>query len=302
MPDQVEGVVEIDPNGAADSTPTTPKYDDATLEAMAKKSGDTVEHMKKILGLYDDQVEKPKGDESNTGNKLFAGKYKSEGDLDKGIQNLIDKFGKEKAYKMLESQMGTDVNVSDKGDTSQNNKDALTPEGDNPDQTDNKIDMNKFYDEFAKSGQLSIESYKELADAGFDKGLVDSYIEGQAARVEIFTNNVYDAAGGQEQYDRMVDWGAKNLNTIQKQMFNDAVNSGNLESAKGVIDALKARFTRAEGTFKRGGIRPEGTGDSHSGEGFNSVQEMTTAMRDPRYRSDPAYVDMVKRKMKVSKF
>ena len=50
-----EGVVKLTDEQIADLGHDDPtKIDDATLAAMAEKSGDTVEHMKKILGLYSD--------------------------------------------------------------------------------------------------------------------------------------------------------------------------------------------------------------------------------------------------------
>jgi len=279
---------------------------DEQLEAMAAKSGDTVEHMREILGLY--KKDEGQGDANaggDAGDKLLAGKYKNEEDLDKGFQSLVEKYGKEKAYKMLEGNLGKQ-GADDNTDTGDNTgtKDALSTDddaGNEGDAGDQKTDMQKFYDEFADSGELSIDSYKELADLGFDKDLVDGYIEGQAARVTMFTNSVHEVAGGEEQFDNMVEWGSQNLSKDQKVKFNDAVNSGNLELAKDVINALKYRYLRAEGTFKRGGIESSGNADGSTNQGYASVSEWQAAMRDPRYKTDPAYVADVGRKLKLSK-
>jgi len=320
MTDTLDGVKKLPENDNENQTQLNDatQYDDATLEAMAKKSGDTVEHMKKMLGLYDKEGTdtKAKGDTSNddtsndgSDDKLLAGKYKTEEDLDKGIQNLIDKYGKEEAYKMLEGKMGsksTDTGA-DKGDGSDSSKgDALSTDDSGDDGSDGGseegIDMNKYFDEYSENNGLSIESYKELADAGFNKDLVDSFIEGQVARVELFTNQVYEIAGSEEQFNSMVDWGSKNLNSAQKDMFNNAVNSGNLEQARAVVDALKARYEAAEGSFKRGGIQSSSSQSGSSVEGFASVAEMTAAMRDPRYATDTAYQNQVKQKLAKSNF
>jgi len=307
MTDTLDGIKKITTNESVSDVKIDPeKYDDATIVAVAKKSGDTVEHVKQILGLYE---KKPDGTiTGNDGDKLLAGKYKTEGDLDKGIKSLIDKYGKEEAYKMLESKMGSKLTPADadtdKGDGSVDKKDALSIKNEKKTQnTDQKkIDMNKYFDEYSEKNGLSIESYKELANAGFDKVLVDGFIEGQLAKVELFTNQVYNMSGGETQFNSMVEWGSKNLNNAQKEMFNNAVNSGNLEQTRAVIDALKSRYQTAEGTYKRGGITPSSSYSNDSVQGFASPAEMSVAMRDPRYRSDPAYVAEVAKKLKVSKF
>jgi len=286
------------------------KIDDATLEAMAAKSGDTVEHMKEILGLFKDPGSDPGSDPASApDDKLFAGKYKTEEDLDKGIQSLIDKYGKEKAYKMLESEI-SNKQINDNADNGVH-VDALSTDEEKAAAekakadavaNDQKLDMNKYFDEYSESNQLSIESYKELNDAGYDKDLVDAYIEGQRARVELFTNQVHSLAGGEEQFNAMVAWGTVNLDDAQKTIFNDAVNSGNLSKAQSVLEGLKVRYENSEGTFQRNKVEPTDNIHNSAVEGFASSAEMSTAMRDPRYRTDAAYVAKVQKRMAASKF
>ena len=317
MPETNEGVVKLTDEQIADLGHDDPtKIDDATLAAMAEKSGDTVEHMKKILGLYGDGDDKA----TDTTDDLLAGKYKTEEDLDGGIKSLIDKYGKEKAYKMLEASMGKDDDTTDADAAAKAaadaaaGKDALS--GDDDDAAakaaaeaaaaeadgDEQINFDDFYDEFADKGELSIESYKKLEDAGYHKDLVDGYIQGQEARSVLFTNDVHALAGGEAAFDAMVEWGSENLTEPEKVRFNDSINSNDLASAKLVIEALKGRYAAKEGTFKRGRIESSDSIDGSNPQGYASPAEMSVAMRDPRYRTDPAYVKMVETKVKNSTF
>jgi len=298
---------------ALKSDPT--KIDDATLQKMAEKSGDTVAHMREVLGLYGD------GDASkNTDENLLAGKYKTEEDLDQGIQSLIDKYGKETTYKMLEANVGKQSNSdnADNGDNTGDNKDALSGDadddntnteatgdnsGDNASDSSGKpLDLNEFYDEYANKGALTEDSYKALEKAGFDKDVVDSYIEGQTAIKELFTNNVHSLAGGEEQFNAMVEWGTASLKDAEKSRFNDAINSGNITQATTAIEALKARYEANEGTFTRNHLSPNDTATGMTPQGYQSVQEMQRDMQDPRYRSgDAAFIKSVASKIKNSK-
>ena len=308
MPDTLlDGVVKLEEKKDTTGGEPKPEYTDEQLEKMAKDSGDTVEHMREMLNLG---TKKDTGNAGDTNdNKLLAGKYKTEEELSKGIQSLIDKYVKEEAYKLLEAAAGkkaSDDNT-DKGENVDDKKDALTDNkaaaGEDGNTDDQKIDMNKYFDEYAEGKGLSIESYKELADAGFDKDLVDGYIEGQNARVELFTNQVHNLAGGEDQFNAMVEWGTTNLSDAQKETFNTAVNSGNLETARGVVEALQSRYEKTEGSFKRGGIKPNDSINAGPGaEGYASTAEMQVAMRDPRYKTDAAYVAQVQARVKASKF
>ena len=334
MTEQIDGAVKItEEELTALNKDGVDAVDDAALQALADKSGDTVEHIKEMLNLADGKVVDKKDDDT-----LLAGKYKTEGDLDQGIQSLIDKYGKEEAYKMLESSIGKapagDIIDKKEGDDALAEGDALTDDdaaakaaadaaagkdalsGDDDDAAakaaaeaaaaeadgDEQINFDDFYDEFADKGELSIESYKKLEDAGYHKDLVDGYIQGQEARSVLFTNDVHALAGGEAAFDAMVEWGSENLTEPEKVRFNDSINSNDLGSAKLVIEALKGRYAAKEGTFKRGRIESSDSIDGSNPEGYASPAEMSVAMRDPRYRTDPAYVKMVETKVKNSTF
>ena len=153
--------------------------------------------------------------------------------------------------------------------------------------------LDKFYNEFAENGELSEKSYGELAKQGLDKTLVDSYIEGQKLISDTNTKQIQDVAGGQEQYNELVQWASDNLSDAEVKVFNDMVEGGDIETAKFAVQGL---LTKAGANPKQPSLF-EGTSDAVSKDAFQSVAQVTEAMNDPRYEKDPAYRKMVEDKI-----
>ena len=159
--------------------------------------------------------------------------------------------------------------------------------------------LEKFYAEFAEKGELSENSYAELAKQGLDKGLVDSYIEGQKLVAETNTKNIQSVAGGSEKYQELVNWASKNLSKAEQDVFNNMVDSGDVEQAKFAVQGL---MTKAGTTYNPN--QPElfeGTSDVTSPDAYQSVSQVTDAMNDPRYEKDPAFRREVEQKIARSK-
>ena len=159
--------------------------------------------------------------------------------------------------------------------------------------------LDKFYNEFAETGALTDNSYAELAKQGLDKTLVDSYIEGQKLVADTNTKSIQDVAGGKERYSELVEWAGKNLSEAEQKVFNDMVDSGDVETAKFAVQGL---MSKANVNFNPN--QPdlfEGTSDVISQDAFTSVSQVTDAMNDPRYEKDPAYRREVEQKLGRSK-
>ena len=67
------------------------------------------------------------------------------------------------------------------------------------------IDYGALTTEYEEKGALSEDTYKKLADAGYPKAVVDTYIRGIEAANEAFVNSVYTVAGGKDEYDELSD-------------------------------------------------------------------------------------------------
>lgn len=148
------------------------------------------------------------------------------------------------------------------------------------------LDFNAFSAEYASTGELSQATYDALAKAGVPKEIVDAYVSGQEAQASKMVEGVHAEFGGAEAYSQMVGWAAANMPKAEIAAFNKVMDSGDLDSIKLAIGGLQSRFKSAVGdepSLLNGG------NDNSSGDGFRSLAELTTAMRDPRYAKDPAY-------------
>ncbi len=148
------------------------------------------------------------------------------------------------------------------------------------------LNMTDLSAEYEQSGQLSEDSYEKLAKAGISREYVDGYIRGQEALAVQYQSEVFEVAGGQQGYTEMIQWAAKNLTLNEINAFNTSVNSGDLEQAKLSVQGLMAKYVASEGNEPRL-VKGTATGDAASV--FRSTAELTAAMKDPRYKSDPAY-------------
>ena len=160
------------------------------------------------------------------------------------------------------------------------------------------LNMETLSEEFAKDGKLADGSYKSLEKAGIPKEYVDRFIAGQQAIADQQSATVKNLVGGTEAYDSMSDWAGQNLTETEKQAYNTAVNSKDLEAVKLAVVGLKARYAQSTGSEPQ---LVEGKASPSGEQGFQSWAQVTQAMSDPRYAKDPAYQAEVKNKLANSK-
>jgi hypothetical protein len=159
------------------------------------------------------------------------------------------------------------------------------------------VDFDALSEEFMEYGGLTEESYSELLDAGIPRTMVDQFIDGQVAVANQLQYQAFEQVGGQEAYNDMTDWASNNLPESTIDAFNDAVNSGNSETASLAIQGLQAQYRSVYGS------EPSlVTGETRNVTGgvFESAAQLTQAMRDPRYASDSAYRQEVASKLSRS--
>lgn len=206
-----------------------------------------------------------------------------------------------KAYGALESKLGQDnTDDSQEEEQQETNEDTDGDEEVPSDLTANQSlieDASKEF--FENDGTLKDETYEALAKAGLSRELVDNFARGQAALQENEATQIKGAANGD--YDAMSDWAGKTLSDEEMDTFNDVVNNGTIEHAKLAVSGLHARY-RAE----VGGNQPKlvtGNTTGSSTMPFQSMQEVSRAMQDPRYKSgDKAYHAELDRRLSVSTF
>lgn len=160
------------------------------------------------------------------------------------------------------------------------------------------IDYGALTTEYEEKGALSEDTYKKLADAGYPKAVVDTYIRGIEAANEAFVNSVYTAAGGKTEYDKLSNYiQSKGKDAVEG--FNDALMNGSLSTVKMLINGFKAEMTLRNGTQKASVL---GSGSPAGTSGFANEADMDKAMDDPRYGVDEEYTKQVTKRLSKSKF
>lgn len=158
------------------------------------------------------------------------------------------------------------------------------------------VDLKALGDEFAKNGKLSDTSYKALADKGFTKESVDSYIAGQQALATQTRTELVESVGGEETFGKMIEWAKAALSPEDQVAYNSAVESGNKALAKMALEGLHARYTAAVGSEPEL-INGEAAAASSGVKGYESQAQIIAAMSDPRYATDDAYRRSVEQRM-----
>lgn len=273
-----------------------------TLNVEPEVQEESQEHIDEMVAKAEGRESQEEGsqEESTQEEKLLAGKYKTEEDLQKGILELLKKDqgeDLEALYKNLESQIGKQK--EEPKDNTIPTQDEQKQEEIKEELKDSPVDFKKFEQEFFESGDLSEESYKELQENGFPKNVVDNYLAGVKAQADTQAQEVFNVVDGEENYTQMVEWADKNLSDDEKRVFNQSVTSNDITQAKFAVEALYSRFTKAEGGRPQRVIHGGKVPQSNSGS-FQSRAEVTEAMSNPKYESDPAFRAEVQRKLRNS--
>ena len=151
-------------------------------------------------------------------------------------------------------------------------------------------------------GKLKEETYAAFEQKlGMSRETIDEFIEGQNAKAELTKMKVYSEVGGEDKFLAMFQWATADLSNYSqadREMFDKMMHSGKPEDAISAAKTLKARYEAAEGT--QGEIVTPGGQSKASLPGYTSKEEVTAAMRDPRYKRDLAYQREVQAKLQAT--
>tara|TARA_R100000231_G_C5323713_1_gene164205 strand:+ start:1066 stop:1833 length:768 start_codon:yes stop_codon:yes gene_type:complete len=221
-------------------------------------------------------------------------KFNSVEELVKSYSELEKKLGEQSQPKeSVDPVSKTEVKEETKEEQPKSDLDIATKAVDSA-----GLNMDSLAEEYAKDGKLADKSYQSLEKAGIPKEYVDRFIAGQQAIADQQSASVKNMVGGAESYDAMSEWASNNLSETEKQAYNTAVNSKDLEAVKLAVVGLKARYAQATGSEPK---LVEGKASPSGEQGFESWAQVTQAMSDPRYSKDPAYQAEVKNKLANSK-
>ena len=250
---------------------------------------------------------------------LLAGKYKSPKDLEKAYLELQKKQGEESGLGKLDQETTEEVTEEQPQftqedfyteDGSVNYETANEVYGDQVTKQfkDNGIDPFKMNEYFVENnGTLTDEMYTDLNKAGFNKAMVDSYLEGVRNQVGMEQAQVNEApvlsdaevaevhsiAGGKQGYEQLMAWASDNISDADAKNFDEVVETGNKAA---VTFAVKALFGQYEDAMGRDSTLIQGKKSAPS-DVYRSMAQVVSDMNDPRYDRDEAFRDDVQAKL-----
>lgn len=198
-----------------------------------------------------------------------------------------------KSYRELEKKFSQKDQPKPKQDASTTDADAARKTVE-----DAGLNFDTFTQEYTENGELSEASFEALEKAGIPRPVVEQFIAGQEAIRDSTVNAIFDSVGGKSVYGDMVEWAKTNLTKEQIAAYNAQLGGGT-EAAQLAVAGLHSQYVKATG--KAPNLI---TGDVRGPDvsGFESMEQITEAVRDPRYKKDPAYRREVERKLQASSF
>lgn len=162
------------------------------------------------------------------------------------------------------------------------------------------IDLAALSQEYVTNGnKLTAESLKMLNDKGIPQSSIDNYIVGVQANASAIVSEITAVAGGSKELSTIYQWAEANLPKEEIEAYNSIMDGGNKIASKLAFEGLYSRFRTASGkdpSLVSGDSTPATTGVKP----FESSAQITEAMRNPKYESDPAYRDEVYKRMNVT--
>lgn len=247
-------------------------------EAAALEQGEKIAQMQE-----EDRARKFQQSESEEENPaLIGGKFKSQDDL-------------LKAYEELQRKMSS-------GETESPEEGEEAPAEEAPEAVEEEVEVEetpvtetvKYMHDLAKEvgddGVLPDEAVERLSSMD-TKDLIAAYMQynnqaQQAVLASSELQSIRDSVGGDQAYTEMVTWASQNLSESEIADFNAVTNTNNPAAIRFAVSSLNARWKEGEGYEA-----PLVTGRKSGGgeKAFRSHAELSRAIADPRYASDPAY-------------
>lgn len=237
--------------------------------------------------------------------ELLAGKYKSVEDLEKAYKELQAKLSRGQST----APEAEDNNAADNEAGGEDEEDDKSPAdareiyGDliGGKLEEAGIDFQDMNVRWQQTGTLESADYDQLAEAGFNRDMVDAYLSGLQYKATQDTAltvkevaSIKESLGGESEYNKMIQWAGASLSPEEVEGFNQIINTQPMAAVKMAVAGLHARYTAAEGREPKliGGRAPKGSNDK-----FESTAQLVAAMSDPRYSNDPAYQKKVQEKL-----
>lgn len=139
-------------------------------------------------------------------------------------------------------------------------------------------------DAYAADGKVSDDQIAAVEALGLPRSMIDNYFAGLGALAAQGLAEVNTAAGGAEKLNSAVTWAATNLTDAELAYYNAHIDVP--ASRNQTVEWLMGKHAAARPSEgKLLGAQPA----TMAGDVFRSQEQVTAAIADPRYKTDPAY-------------
>ena len=227
---------------------------------------------------------------------LLAGKYKDAQELEKAYVELQKKLGNKGSGDSSEagdSQDSEQVESKEGGEKEKEAKEDTESNG----ILDTLWEQANSKDSYSKEtiDQLNKMTPVELADMHLKFRQQVEQSKPQITEEQV--TELKGVAGGEQQYNEMLQWASDNLNKQEIEMFDAVMERGDPLGAFFAVRSLAYRYQDAQGYD---GKMVTGTAPRSDGDQFQSQAEVVQAMSDPRYDRDPAFRHKIMKKLERS--
>lgn len=243
-------------------------HDEAMLEAIDKKNAE-------LEGAPKAETPEP---------EKLLGKFETVDDLTK-------------AYQELERKLSGKAPDEPKADEPNTENESATDEEVNKVVETAGLDVDTLAATFYETGDLAEADYEALAKAGISRELVEQHLAGVNAQAELYQSKIFNEVGGEENFKAMASWAASNMSEAELTNYNNSIESSDFETVRSAVELVNLRYQQANGKAPNLIL---GDGLKTSGDVFESIAQLTSAMRDPRYEADPAYRKSVEQRLSRS--
>ena len=216
---------------------------------------------------------------------LLAGKYKNAEDLEAAYISLQKKLGEKSDAESLPQTEGN------KEATQEEVKEEVKP-SESPAVSLINEASEEYYSNDGTLSEKTIEKFSQMSS----QDLVSAYLELQKNApqtkqkapdlTESQANQIKNAAGGEAEYSKIIDWAKSNLSTQQVDAYDQVIDTGNVSAIQIAFNGLRSEYEKQNGYEGR---MLQGKPANNKGDLYRSQAELVRAMSDPRYDNDPAY-------------
>ncbi len=150
----------------------------------------------------------------------------------------------------------------------------------------------------ANGGKLTDASRDALISKGFNEADIQTYAAGREAQAKVEIDSITGALGGAEKFAEVLEWAKTGVSEAEGRAFNSAMDRATTIEEKQLVAAgLHAKYVSANGSAPNLVRVPSAQANT---EAYVSRAQLTADMRDPRYKSDPAFRARVASKLERS--